>query len=174
MPTPTTPKHTSEETPWLSDQEQATWRAWLLVSRRLDAQLARELQQESSISYADYAVLVHLSEHPDKRYRIAALAETLDWDRSRLSHQITRMAKRGLVRRETCSQDGRGAFVAIEDEGMRIIEEAAPGHVQSVRRHVFDLLSAQDQKDLLRIMDTLAAQFMDEDTAEESAQSGGC
>lgn len=164
MPTPQSPKpeHPSDNTPWLSDQEQAIWRQWLLVTRRMDAALARELQQESCISYPDYAVLVHLSEHPEKRYRIAALADVLDWDRSRLSHQITRMVKRGLVRRETCSHDGRGAFVAIEDDGMKIIREAAPGHVKSVRYRMFDLLNDQDQKDLHRILDTLAEQFADE------------
>ena len=167
MSTPhTSEAHTSPDTPaWLNDDEQSLWRQWLLVTSRMDSVLARELQQQSTISYPDYAVLVLLSEHPDKRYRIAALADALDWDRSRLSHQITRMTKRGLVRRETCSNDGRGAFVAIEDAGLSIIAEAAPGHVNSVRRHMFDKLDTQDQADLRRILATLAEQFTEESPA---------
>lgn len=145
--------------PWLSENEQALWREWLLVTRRMESALAKELLTESSISYPDYAVLVHLSESEEGRYRIAALADSLDWDRSRLSHQITRMAKRGLVRRETCSNDGRGAYVAIEEHGRTIIEEAATGHVAGVRRRMFDLLDADDQQELLRILEKLAVQF---------------
>ncbi|MBC2682483.1 MarR family winged helix-turn-helix transcriptional regulator [Corynebacterium anserum] len=147
--------------PWLSDKEQALWREWLLVTRRMESVLAKELLSQSSISYADYAVLVHLSESAEGRYRIAALAESLDWDRSRLSHQITRMAKRGLVRRETCSNDGRGAYVAIEEHGRKIIAEASPGHVAGVRRHMFELIDEDEQETLLHILKKLAVQFTD-------------
>ncbi|WP_288812718.1 MarR family winged helix-turn-helix transcriptional regulator [uncultured Corynebacterium sp.] len=142
--------------PWLTSEEQRTWRDWILVSGRMDTVLARQLQAESAISLADYVVLVQLSEHPEKRERIAVLAEALQWDRSRLSHQITRMAKRGLVRRETCSNDGRGAFVAIEDHGLEVIKAAAPGHAGAVREHFFDQLDPKDVDNLGRILSKLA------------------
>lgn len=145
--------------PWLSDQEQLAWRDWILVKTRIETALARQLQNDSSISLADYVVLVQLSEHPDRRQRIAALADALQWDRSRLSHQITRMTKRGLVRRETCSNDGRGAFVAIENHGMKIIQESAPGHVQAVRELFFDHLTEDEVTQLTGILHKLAQQF---------------
>ena len=147
--------------PWLTDAQQSTWRDWILVTSRLDTALARQMQNDSAISLADYGVLVYLSEHPEKRERIAALADALQWDRSRLSHQITRMTKRGLVRRELCSNDRRGAFVATEDHGMEIIKDAAPGHAGAVREHFFEQLDAEDVEDLTRILGKLAAHFRD-------------
>lgn len=146
---------------WLTSEEQATWRDWIFVTARIDATMARELQRKSELSLADYTVLVPLSEHPEQRERIAALAEQLQWDRSRLSHQITRMSKRGLVRRESCAEDGRGAFVVIEPAGMEAIQTAAPGHVECVRNFFFDPLDEKDQKDLARILRKLATQFED-------------
>lgn len=151
----------SGATPWLTDAEQGLWRNWILVTSRLDTALARQLQNDSGISLTEYAVLVYVSEHPDKRERIAALADALQWDRSRLSHQITRMIKRGLVRREDCSNDRRGAFVAIEDHGMEIIKNAAPGHVNAVRSHMFAQLDEQDIADLDRVLEKLASHFKD-------------
>ena len=88
-------------------------------------------------------MLVYLSESPDHRQRVVALAEAIKWERSRLSHQITRMAKRGLVRRESCDNDGRGAFVILEEQGLEAITAAAPGHVEAVRHMMFDGLSAE-------------------------------
>ncbi|WP_426717969.1 MarR family winged helix-turn-helix transcriptional regulator [Corynebacterium auriscanis] len=175
-PTPTSQQHTldshlaprnpsgsapaPEQAPrWLTAAEQATWRDWIFVTSRIDATMARELQRHSDLSLADYTVLVPLSEHPQRRERIAALAEALQWDRSRLSHQITRMAKRGLVRRESCAEDGRGAFVVIEPAGMEAIKTAAPGHVKCVQDSFFDQLDQRDSEDLQRILRKLAAQF---------------
>jgi len=89
-------------------------------------------------------VLVQLSEHADARLRVVGLAEALQWERSRLSHHVTRMAGRGLVEREECADDGRGAFVVLTDAGRAAIERAAPGHVRTVRRLVFDALSEQE------------------------------
>ena len=159
----TRPSTDSKRAPrWLSTEEQATWRDWIFVTSRIDAAMARELQRNSELSLADYTVLVPLSEHPEQRERIAALAEILQWDRSRLSHQITRMSKRGLVRRESCAEDGRGAFVAIEPAGMDAIREAAPAHVESVRNYFFDLLDERDQQGMARVLHKLATQFEDQ------------
>ena len=133
----------AQDVRWLTDEEQQVWRQWLDLGARITNALSRELQLDSTISLADYEVLVYLSESPDHRQRVVALAEAMKWERSRLSHQITRMAKRGLVRRESCDNDGRGAFVILEEQGLEAITAAAPGHVEAVRHMMFDGLSAE-------------------------------
>lgn len=129
--------------PWLSEPEQAAWRAWLRAWTLLDAQISRQLQRDTDMSQADYAVLVHLSESPDGRLRGFELAQGLQWEKSRLSHHLSRMEKRGLVVREGCPTDGRGAFVVLTDEGRRRIVEAAPMHVAEVRRWFVDALTPE-------------------------------
>lgn len=148
-----------EETQWLNSREQQVWRAWLNTHIQINAELAQQLSADTSLSLSDYEVLVHLSESPDNQQRIVALANTMQWSRSRLSHQITRMAKRGLVRRETCDADGRGAFVVLEPAGLEAITNAAPGHVKKVRELIFDHLSDAEVEKLLAILSKLDAQF---------------
>jgi DNA-binding MarR family transcriptional regulator len=113
------------------------------MTSRLDSRLNRELQQASGLSLADYDVLVLLTEAPDGRLRMFQLMEDLQWEQSRLSHHIARMQRRGLVAREDCTTDKRGAFVVLTHAGRDAIEKAAPGHVDLVRRMVFDGLSAE-------------------------------
>lgn len=132
------------DAPWLTARQQQTWRDWLALSARLPAALHRELQSDSELSLQDFDVLVQLTDTPDGRVRVSELAAALQWERSRLSHHVTRMAGRGLVEREECADDGRGAFVVLTDAGRAAIERAAPGHVRTVRRLVFDALSEQE------------------------------
>ena len=128
---------------WLEPREQAVWRRWLFSQRHLMVQLQRSLAEESGLSMPDYEVLVMLTDTPEGRVRMAALADSLEWERSRLSHHIRRMEARGLVERRECQEDGRGAFVGITPLGQRTIERAAPGHVSAVRRHFIDQLGAE-------------------------------
>jgi DNA-binding MarR family transcriptional regulator len=146
-------------TPWLTETEQDLWRSWLSVARRMDSALARDLQRDTGLSMADYEVLVNLSEAEGNRMRMAVLADRLSWDRSRLSHQITRMMNRGLLGKETCNSDGRGAFVVLTDQGLTTIRDAAPSHVLSVRRMMFDVLSDRQTAELHDILTTLGRQF---------------
>ncbi len=141
---------TDTATRWLDAREQAAWRVFLEMQGRLAGQLNREMLERSGLSSADFAVLVQLSEHPDSRMRVLELARALRWEKSRLSHQLTRMTQRKLVERSYCSEDRRGAFVALTAQGQRTVERAAPAHVESVRRYLFDHLT-DDQ------IDTLAA-----------------
>ena len=127
---------------WLDTDEQQAWRAFLHMHAELTAQLGREMQDEFGLSIADFSVLVQLSEHPDRRLRILELARGLQWEKSRLSHQLTRMEQRGLLERSNCSADRRGAFVVLTDRGLAAVEAAAPRHVAAVRRYVFDGLDA--------------------------------
>ena len=129
------------DTPWLDARETRAWRGYLRMNAALMAQLQRDLQRDSGLSGPDYDVLVILSEEGSQRLRLRDLGEQLLWEKSRVSHHITRMERRGLVRREDCDSDARGAFVVITPEGLRAITDAAPAHVANVRRHFFDHLS---------------------------------
>lgn len=145
---------------WLSPDEQCAWRTYLAMSKQLNAALVRQMQNESDLSIADFEVLVQLTDNADGRVRYAELAKGLAWEKSRLSHHITRMQGRGLVARQLCPTDGRGAFVVVTPAGRAAIEKAAPRHVDTVRELVFDQLSAEDVKQLRaiseRVLDGLA------------------
>lgn len=121
----------------------------------LMGRLARELQRQSGLSDADYEVLVHLSEAAGRRLRIFALAQATGWEKSRLSHHLTRMTRRGLVRREGCPTDSRGAFVALTDTGWSTIAAAAPLHAGHVRRLFIDPLTTEQRAALGVIADAV-------------------
>src|SRR6201996_4676617 len=123
---------------WLSDDEQRAWRTYLRMSSLLPAALNRQLQQDCGLTLPEYEVLVQLSEAPGRRLRPFQMCEGLNWEQSRLSHQLTRMERRGLVRRRECEADGRGAFIELTAAGADAISGAAPQHVAAVRRLVFD------------------------------------
>ena len=146
-------------TRWLDETEAEAWRGLLRLNSLLMAELNRELQRDSGLSGPDYDVLVILSEADPQRLRMHELGAQLLWEKSRLSHHITRMERRGLVRREDCDSDARGAFVAITPEGLQTIREAAPAHVANVRRHVFDHLSREQVETLAQITGTLVDQL---------------
>jgi DNA-binding MarR family transcriptional regulator len=126
---------------WLSDDEQRAWRTYLRMSSLLPAALNRELQQDSGLTLPEYEVLVQLSETPQQRLRPFQICEALNWEQSRLSHQLTRMERRGLVSRQECAADGRGAFIGLTAAGADAIGAAAVRHVAAVRRLIFDRLS---------------------------------
>jgi DNA-binding MarR family transcriptional regulator len=136
---------------WLDATEQSAWRAYLEMTAKLTGRLNRDMQVAAGISIADFSVLVQLSEHVDARMRVLELARALGWEKSRLSHQLTRMQQRGLIERSNCSEDRRGAFVVLTDLGRATVEAAAPRHVESVRRYLFDGLSAE-QVDALGVI----------------------
>ena len=135
-------------TRWLTEDEHRAWRGLLQMTAQLDARLARQLQEHSGLSRADYDVLVPLSEAADGRLRMFELGDELCCDQSRLSHHLSRMHKRGLVEREDCLSDRRGAFVALTAAGQAAIEKAAPSHVDAVRQLVFEGLTQAQVKAL--------------------------
>lgn len=147
------------DTIWLSDEQQRAWRSLQFMKMRLDECLARQLAQDSNLSLPDYEVLVALTDQPDGRLRLYELAEELAWEKSRLSHHISRMAARDLVAKERCGEDRRGAFVAITPHGRAEIEAAAPGHVGMVRRHVVDRLTPAQLRHLADIADRIRTSF---------------
>lgn len=131
------------ETRWLSDDEQRSWRAYLAVQLLLKDQLGRDLQRQHGLTHADYEILVHLSEAPDRRLRMTELARATLSSKSRLSHQISRMEAAGLVERSPCTEDRRGYWATLTDAGWKTLVEAAPDHVASVRAHLVDVLTPE-------------------------------
>jgi DNA-binding MarR family transcriptional regulator len=144
-------------TQWLDDREQRVWRSWLRASTRLEAHLARRMQADGDISMSDFAVLVQLSEAPEQRLRAFALGRALQWEKSRLSHHLSRMERRGLVTREDCGTDRRGAFVVLTLEGRAALETAAAPHVDAVRSAVFDRLTPEQVDRLGEVCEELLA-----------------
>jgi DNA-binding MarR family transcriptional regulator len=164
---------TTTDVRWLTAREQTAWRAYLDMNAKLTAKLNREMQQQSGISIADYSVLVQLSEHVDARMRVLELARALGWEKSRLSHQLTRMQQRGLIERSNCSEDRRGAWIVLTDKGNDTVIAAAPRHVDSVRRYLFDELTPE-QVDALGSIGRRVAEVVDaacagrEDSCDDS------
>lgn len=130
-----------EKVRWLDEREARAWRALQLMQMRLEGELARQLAGQAGLSYPDYVVLAALTDRPDGRMRLFELARDLGWEKSRVSHHIARMAQRGLVKKERCAADGRGAFVVVTRRGRKEIDAAAPGHVDAVRRLFIDRLT---------------------------------
>ncbi|MEV8567738.1 MarR family transcriptional regulator [Streptomyces sp. NPDC051322] len=133
---------TETATRWLSDAEQCAWRTYLDVNRLLTYQMEKDLQP-FGLTMNDYEILVNLSEADEKRMRMSDLAAATLQSKSRLSHQITRMEKAELVRRENCESDRRGLFAVLTDLGDETMQKAAPHHVASVRQHFIDMLSPE-------------------------------
>ena len=131
----------------------------MTLNAQLSATLQRELQDDAGLSTQDYEVLVHLTDDPEGRMRVTDLARLMQWERSRVSHHVTRMERRRLVQRVECAEDGRGAFVLITPQGRAAIEQAAPGHVNTVRRLVFDVLSPEEVDSFGAIIEKALAQL---------------
>lgn len=126
---------------WLEPTEDRAWRAYRRMFTLLESQLAHDLAEDSGLSMADYTVLSNLAEVEDRRWRVTALADHVRWSQSRLSHQLSRMEKRGLVTRGEVEEDGRGAVVSLTKQGLKTIAAATPGHMAAVRKHMIDLLN---------------------------------
>ncbi|MEI8001349.1 MAG: MarR family transcriptional regulator [Actinomycetes bacterium] len=140
---------------WLGEDERQAWVTWVFASRLFWEEVERDLQRESGLPFGYYDVLVMLSESPGRRLRMSDLADCTQSSRSRLSHAVTRLEALGWVRREPCAADRRGAEAVLTDEGFEALTVAAPHHVESVRRHLFDVLTPEQQVQLADISTTL-------------------
>lgn len=148
-------------TRWLTDDQQQVWRDWLRLNALLPAALHRELQADSDLSLQDFDVLVALTDTPDERLRVSELADALHWERSRLSHHVRRMERRGLVQRDDCLDDGRGSFIVLSPAGRQAIDRAAPAHVETVRELFVDALTAEELATLAGITGKVLARLAD-------------
>jgi len=148
------------DTPWLSKDEEHAWRAFRRLLTALPARLSRDLARDSGLSPADYEVLSTLSEKPNRRWALKDLAAKMEWSRSRLSHHATRMQARGLIDKEPDPQDARGCILHLTDDGLTVLDEAAPHHLRSVRARFLDHLSP-DELAVLRKLSTRVADLPD-------------
>lgn len=129
---------------WLNEREMRAWIGYRRMHLLLDLRLARDLMAASGLSGPDYDVLSNLSEARGRQMRLTELAAHMRWSKSRLSHHITRMQERGLVARQECADDGRGSLLTLTSKGLSAIVDAAPGHVASVREHMFDHMTDEE------------------------------
>lgn len=143
--------------PWLTAEQQVQWRAYRDGTAWLMEAIGRQLEEDAGLSTGEYEVLVRLSEAPGRTLRMSQLADELAHSRSRLSHTVGRMERAGLVERRACSSDARGVNCTMTEQGWAAIVAAAPGHVRAVRRHLVDVLSADQLAALGDAMATVRA-----------------
>ncbi|MFC5263901.1 MarR family winged helix-turn-helix transcriptional regulator [Kribbella qitaiheensis] len=142
-------------TRWLDSEQQVAWRAYLLGTARLMAKLDDDLRQ-FGLGINDYEILVRLSEAPERRLRMAELADRLHQSRSRLTHTVGRLEAAELVRRTSCKSDKRGVWAELTDAGFSLLEQAAPYHVDGVRENLVNLASPEDFAAIGRVFDAVS------------------
>ena len=128
---------------WLEGDQQRAWLAYIRVQLRLAYEMNRQLLADSDMSLPDYDVLTALSVADGGRMQVTVLAAQIGWERSRVSHHVRRMSARGLVTCELSAADRRVTEVSLTDRGRQVLAEAAPGHVDLVRRLFFGGLPAE-------------------------------
>lgn len=154
-----------DDTPWLDEEEMRIWRGFLHASSRINRQLSDRLKERTGLTMDDYEVLVHLSEADPHRMRMTELSHRLLHSQSRLTQRVDRLAKRGLVYREKCPEDGRGMFAVLTDHGMSVIGDAAPRHVGDVRELLIDLIADDEQVVIADVFERLACAADDSDVS---------
>lgn len=130
-----------DEVPWLSVDQQVSWRAYLSGAARLRDALDRQLERDACLSLSEYEILVRLSESAHGALRMSDLAASLVHSRSRLTHAVGRLECRGLVGRQGCPDDRRGVYCVLTDAGKDLLGASAPGHVRAVRENLVDRLT---------------------------------
>jgi DNA-binding MarR family transcriptional regulator len=158
------------KTRWLDQNEQRTWRIFMLATKLLWDQLEREVDQATEVPSAYYEVLVRLSEAPDRRLRLSDLADQSQSSRSRLSHSVARLEGLGWIHREGCQTDRRGAYAVLTGAGLRALEAAAPVHVEGVRKHLFDVLSTEQMEELGAISERILEHLIEVRGASPSVE----
>jgi DNA-binding MarR family transcriptional regulator len=139
----------------ITSEELAVWRALIDTTADLRRILGADLLRDTSLSAADYQVLLALREAGGGRLRSSELASIIDWERSRLSHHIARMERRGLIRRDDCATDRRGAEVVLTDDGARMFRGATAPHMRAIKEHFADALTPQQLQALADVLQAL-------------------
>ena len=142
----------STEARWLTADEMAAWRPLVHLVTVLPQALDRQLRADAGISHVYYMILALLSEAPDRSVRMSELARATGTSSSRLSHAVAALEARTWVTRCPTEEDGRGQYAQLTDDGQRLLDRVAPGHVAEVRRLVFDVLASEEVADLARLV----------------------
>jgi DNA-binding MarR family transcriptional regulator len=140
-----------DETRWLEPDELETWLSYVAATTLLDGALDRQMQRDAGMPLAYYLILAMLSDAPDRSLRMSDLAAVTQSSQSRLSHAVARLERKGWIRRKPCAEDRRSTFAQLTEEGFAALADAAPGHVCTVRRHLFDLLTPEQVGQLREI-----------------------
>jgi DNA-binding MarR family transcriptional regulator len=140
-----------DETRWLEPDELETWLSWVATTTLLEGALDRQMQRDAGMPLAYYLILAMLSDAPGRSLRMSDLATATQSSQSRLSHAVARLERKGWVRRKPCSDDRRSTFAQLTEEGFAALAAAAPGHVCTVRRHLFDRLTPEQVGQLREI-----------------------
>ena len=138
-------------TRWLSADEQRAWLAFLGASELLMSSLDAQLQRDAGFPHAYYAILAQLSAAPDRTLRMSDLADVVNASPSRLSHAAGKLEERGWIVRNQCEGDRRVTLATLTDVGFGVLQEQAPGHVDAVRKGLFDPLSVEQVTQLEQI-----------------------
>jgi DNA-binding MarR family transcriptional regulator len=161
------------ETRWLTAEEQHAWRVFLTANHTLFSIVEGQLQRESGIPHGYYEILVRLSEAPGRALRMSQLADASTSSKSRLSHAVARLEERGWVERIDCETDRRGQVALLTPAGFAALEAAAPGHVEQVRRALFDALSPEQVAQLCAISEAIVG-AADSPIGPAAVCDGGC
>ena len=151
--------HDEPEVKWLTAEELDSWLSVVRLMTWLPWSIDQQLQRDSKLGMVDYQVMAILSESQQRTMRLSSLAEVTNASLSRLSRVVTRLEKRGLVRREPDATDGRFTKAILTEEGLRTLAEAAPGHLAHVRSLVIDVLSPEQLRRLGRDADRIMARI---------------
>jgi DNA-binding MarR family transcriptional regulator len=130
-----------QEISWLTPTEMRTWMAFWGTISVVNATLDRDLRAQCQLGHSDYLILAMLSNAPEHRLRMSELANRVFRSRSRLTYEVIQLERAGLVQRESCPTDKRGAVAVLTREGLHVLRTVAPRHVASIRRIFFDQLT---------------------------------
>jgi DNA-binding MarR family transcriptional regulator len=163
------------ESPALTSAELETWASFYTLRRRLDRALDLQLQRDSGLSASEYEVLGAINMSADKLLRIKAIAGTIGWEKSRVSHLVSRMEKRGLLMRTECDADARGSWIGLTTSGNRALAGAQGNRTELVRRYFFDALEDGDAARIealaQRVVDAIGCDHDEDIAAEELDQT---
>ncbi|MCQ9130506.1 MarR family winged helix-turn-helix transcriptional regulator [Streptomyces hilarionis] len=151
---------------WLNADERRAWLAYVEFSTLLADHLNRQLRRDAGMTHADYSLLAYLSMAPDGALGMSDLAERLKITRSRLTHAVNRLCEADLVGRREDPADGRGQLAFLTDRGRALLEEVAPGHVEAVRRAVFDVLTPEQVRQFADIGEAISQALHRAESAE--------
>jgi DNA-binding MarR family transcriptional regulator len=156
---------------WLSPEERETWLSFVFGCHAFFAAVDAQLQRDSGMPLAYYEILVQLSEAPGHALRMTQLAGATSTSKSRISHAVARLEERGWIRRRDCPTDRRGQVAELTEQGYAVLVAAAPGHVEQVRRTLFDPLAPEQVRELGKIMAAVRAATGD---VSPCAEAPGC